>query len=619
MEGILNDQTERGEADWLFALQSERLANSPENEGFERITRLAEQLFDVPTALVSLVTADRQRFRSRVGPDFIEADWNTAFCAFTVQEPSVLVVEDAALDDRFHRNRFVTGCPGIRFYAGAPLVSAAGHALGSLCVIDYRPRSFTPAQCRQLEDLARLVMAQIDLYQSAGRLHDVTRLPNRAQWAVDLEELALAGDTGQHTLVLVDIMNHARLQSALLAVGITAVEIALRHIAARLQEILDGRSPLYHVSDTRFAFVLRGRGTAGHAAAISQILMALARPIRVGDLAIELEVQCGAVTYESGEADASDVLRKATSAMHLAERRQLPFLMHQPVFDEVHRRSYAMLRALPIAMNGGELRLVYQPKLDFRSRRFNAVEALVRWRHPKWGDVSPAEFIPAIENTSTIHLLTEWVLHAALAQTAAWQAQGLFISMAVNVSARNLEHPNFVKIVGNACALHGIDPRHLHVECTENAVLTGERSFAALAELREMGAQISLDDFGIGYSNLACLQKLPVDLIKIDQSLVKPIVADARAWTLLQSLIALGHTLGYRVLAEGVETKGIYDLLSQTPCDAMQGYFLSRPVEAAEVLTFMREPKLPFQRHARQAADARLPEFSDRRQNTDHA
>ncbi len=325
--------------------------------------------------------------------------------------------------------------------------------------------------------------------------------------------------------------------------------------------------------------------------AIKQILSDLSQPISTGGMSVELDLECGVVVFESSCADASDVLRKATSAMYQAELRQLPFLVYNASFDETHRRVYAMLRAIPTALAHGEFRLVYQPKLDVALGRFTAVEALIRWRSPKWGVVSPAEFIPAIENTATIHLLTEWVLHTALAQTAAWQAQGLYTSVAVNVSARNLEHPHFVKIVRNACRTHGVDPRHLDIECTENAVLTGERSLGVLAELRDLGVQASLDDFGVGYSNLACLQSLPVGLLKIDQSLVKPIADNYRAWTLLQSLISLGHTLGYRVLAEGVETADIYALLADAGCDAMQGYFLSKPVEAGEVLAFMRDQR----------------------------
>lgn len=587
------------EAERLFALQATRLLNTPASEGFDRITRLAADLFDMPTALVSLVSAKKQWFKSRFGMPLIETDRALAFCALTIQQPSVMVVEDATLDERFRANAMVTGDPGIRFYAGAPLRTAAGHALGSLCVIDYKPRTFTPAQCRQLADMAKLVMAQIDLMQLAGHVNDITRLPNRAQWVDDLEDLKLAGDTECRTLVLVDVMSQSRLQPALLAVGIPALETALRLVAARLHEILNDRSPLYHVRETRFAFVLQSADTTGDTATIGKILTELGRPMQAGGVDVELDVACGAVTFESTVADASDVLIKAASAMYEAQRRQLPFLWYHSSFGAVHLRLFALMRALPIAMTDGELRLVYQPKLDVVLGCFTAVEALIRWHHPRWGEVQPGEFIPTLENTATIHLLTEWVLHTALAHTAIWQAQGLFVSMAVNVSARNLEHPQFIRVVRNACAVHGVEPRHLHLECTENAVLTGERSLGALIALCNMGVQISLDDFGIGYSNLACLQKLPVGLLKIDQSLVQPIPDDDRAWKVLQSLIFLGHTLGYRVLAEGVQTEEIYRLLAKSGCDGMQGYFLSKPIEAEEILVFMRDQQQTLARLAK--------------------
>lgn len=577
------------QADRLFAIQATRLVNSPVSESFDRITRLAADLFDMPTALVSLVTADKQWFKSRVGRTAIGTDRKLAFCAFTLHEPSVLVVEDATLDERFRSNPLVTGEPGIRFYAGAPLLTSAGNALGSLCVVDYKPRTFLPAQRKQLADMARIVLAQIDLIQAAGHVNDVTRLPNRAQLSDDLEDLRLAGDIGSHTLVLVDVMSHSQVQSALLAVGIPALEFGLRQIAARFLEIVDGRSPLYHVRETCFVYVLRGPDTTYHTETIEQVLFKLSRPSQAGEMTIELDLECGSVNFDSSEADATDLLRKAASAMHEAEYRKLPFLMYQPSFDATHQRVFAILRALPAAMSSGHLRLVYQPKLDVILGRFTTVEALARWRHPIWGNVSPAEFISAIENTTAIHLFTEWVLHIALAQLVAWHANGLLISIAINVSACNLEHPNFVKLVQNACNVHGVNPRLLQVECTETAVMTGERILSVLNELRDMGVQISLDDFGIGYSNIACLQKLPLGLLKIDQSLVKPIADDDRAWALLQSLISLGHTLGYRVLAEGVENAVIYKRLANAGCDSLQGYFLSKPLEAGVVATFMRE------------------------------
>ncbi len=577
------------EKERLMVLQATRLVDTAQSEDFDRLTRLAAQLFGMPTALVSFVTEDRQWFKSRVGMDCHETERDAAFCAHTIQRTSVMVVEDARLDPRFQSNRLVTGQPGIRFYAGAPLVTRSGHALGSLCVIDYAPRSFSPEQRQQLADMAQIVMSQVDLHQAAGRLHEVTRLPNRSQLVIDLHDLALVGAAGPRTMVLVDIMSHAQVQSAIVGLGIESVEKSLRIVARRIGEVVGESSTLYHVGDTRFIFLLRGDDAAAHESAAADMLAHMRSPLRVGNVSIELEIQCGMVRYEPSTAHLDDLMRKATSAMRHAQLQQSSFKWYDEAFDAPHRRAFRLVQAIPQGLTSGQFRLVYQPKLDVVKGRFTGVEALLRWNHPRFGSVSPAEFIPAVEKTMAINLITEWVLHTALAQMARWQKLGLYITMAVNVSARNLDHPHFLQIVKNACATHEVAPRYLHLECTENAVLTGLTTREVLHELRAMGIQISLDDFGIGYSNLACLQDLPAELLKLDQSLVKPIAEDFRAWNMLQSLVAMGHMLGYRVLAEGVETASIYEQLLHAGCDAMQGYFLSRPLEADAVLEFMRD------------------------------
>ncbi len=598
------------EAQRVHAVQATRLVGTGASEEFDRITRLTAQVFDMPAAMVSLVTSDRQWIKSRVGLDLQETDRDTAFCAFTIAEPTVLVVEDATLDERFKDNPFVADAPGIRFYAGAPLLTRAGHALGTLCVIDYAPRRFTAAQCRQLQDMAELVMAQIDLRQAAGRINEVTRLPNREQLSIDLHHMA-TGATGQlRTMVMVDVMSHQRVQSAVLAVGIEAVEAGLRVVAARLKEVLGDGARLYHVSETRFVFLLDPADAERQAAAVEDLLARFSAPLRIGSVSIRLEIECGIADVDVSAPDADDAIRKATSAMLRAAKSQVAWLAYEPGFDTAHRRAYAMAHAIPKALANGEFRLVYQPKLDLHLGRYTAVEALLRWDSPKWGPVSPGEFIPVVEDTLAIHQVTHWVLDAALRQAALWQRQGLYLSVAVNVSANNLEHLGFVESVRSACALHAVDPRYLHIECTENAVLTGQDILPVLQSLRGMGIQISLDDFGIGYSNLACLHSLPIGLIKLDQSLVKPIVGDFRAWTLLQSLVSLGHTLGYRVLAEGVETAEIYDQLADAGCDAMQGYYLSRPIEADAVPPFMREQKSLARKLSSSANSAHLRAMS---------
>lgn len=581
------------EQERLFFVRSTGLLDTKASEAFDRITRLAASLLQVPMAAISIVDESRQWFKSRVGIDDAETARSDSFCTHTIEASNVLVVEDARLDPRFINNRMVTGAPGIRFYAGVPLQLPTGHTLGSLCVIDTQPRKFNAQEEQLLRDLGALTMAQIDLHQMAGRVNEVTRLPNRAQLADDLTGACSATPGMAATLVLLEVMSNTQLQSAVRAVGIPPLEAALRTIATNIMKSLPDGVDLYHVGETRFAAIYKA--DAGQPDDIATALLArMSEPfVTQGGITVQLEAHAGLVRFHCTETETADVLRMATTALYQAEAEQRPWSGYSPEFDMPHRRAFALLRAIPVSLAQGEFRLVYQPKLDLHTARISGVEALARWRHPKFGDVSPAEFIELMERTTLIHEFTEWVLHKALEQQSIWRAQGMDLTIAINVSARNLEHPHFLQMLRNACALHRVQPKTLRLECTENAVMTGTLTAATLEAVRAMDIAISLDDFGVGYSNLSCLHSMPVEILKLDQSLIKPIATDERAFTLIQSLIRMGHALGYRMLAEGVETAEVLDLLKHHGCDAAQGYYISRPLEAQALPEFMQAPRGP--------------------------
>lgn len=581
------------EQERLFFVRSTGLLDTKASEAFDRITRLAASLLQVPMAAISIVDESRQWFKSRVGIDDAETARSDSFCTHTIEASNVLVVEDARLDPRFINNRMVTGAPGIRFYAGVPLQLPTGHTLGSLCVIDTQPRKFNAQEEQLLRDLGALTMAQIDLHQMAGRVNEVTRLPNRAQLADDLTGACSATPGMAATLVLLEVMSNTQLQSAVRAVGIPPLEAALRTIATNIMKSLPDGVDLYHVGETRFAAIYTA--DAGQPDDIATALLArMSEPfVTQGGITVQLEAHAGLVRFHCIETETADVLRMATTALYQAEAEQRPWSGYSPEFDMPHRRAFALLRAIPASLAQGEFRLVYQPKLDLHTARISGVEALARWRHPKFGDVSPAEFIELMERTTLIHEFTEWVLHKALEQQSIWRAQGMDLTIAINVSARNLEHPHFLQMLRNACALHRVQPKTLRLECTENAVMTGTLTAATLEAVRAMDIAISLDDFGVGYSNLSCLHSMPVEILKLDQSLIKPIATDERAFTLIQSLISMGHALGYRMLAEGVETAEVLDLLKHHGCDAAQGYYISRPLEAQALPEFMQAPRGP--------------------------
>lgn len=584
-----------GERERAEALVATGLLDTPPSEAFDQIARLAKDFFGVPIALISFVDSKRQWFKSRIGIEVAETPRGHSLCSRAIERSEVMVVEDALLDVRFADNPLVLGEPRIRFYAGAPLVLPSGHALGTICVIDREPRTFSEPQRRQLATLAQLVMSQIELHRRAGRIHEATRLPNRTQMAEDIESRAAVDPSGRCSVLLIELISQRRLHETLRAVGAEPLEAALRGVVATLRAAIGPGPALYQVGESRLCVALPDGSREEREAFATRAIERISQPFDVAGVAVQLRPVGGIADFEFAARGGrgADALRLATSALMEARERGARLAWHDKALDAAHRRAYRLMQDIPGGLMRGEFRLVYQPKLNLRAGGFTGVEALARWRHPTLGDVSPGEFIPLVERTALIHRFTPWALGMALDQAVQWRDQGLDLTVAVNVSSRNLEAEGFVAQVARLCQERGVAPSKLHIECTENAAMTGDATRAALVALREMGAQISLDDFGMGYSNLACLRGLPVQLLKIDQSLVKPIDTDPSALQLARSLIALGHALGFRMLAEGVETQRARDLLVDAGCDALQGYLLGRPMEAEAIPGFLSNARRP--------------------------
>jgi EAL domain-containing protein (putative c-di-GMP-specific phosphodiesterase class I) len=222
---------------------------------------------------------------------------------------------------------------------------------------------------------------------------------------------------------------------------------------------------------------------------------------------------------------------------------------------------------------------VFQPKIDLLSGACIGAEALLRWTHPEFGDVSPGEFIPIVEQTSMVRATTQWVLEHAMRQLSAWRAEGIKLELAVNVSAVNLLEPDFCDRVVAGLRRHGLPASSLSLEITESALMKNPKlAQATLVALDAAGVKLAIDDFGTGYSSLAYLQSLPVQVVKIDQSFVRDIERDERRRALVSAMIKLSHDLGHRVVAEGVETLDVVQVLQNASCDEAQGYLYARPL-----------------------------------------
>ena len=590
---ILQDAPDDAEAARLRALEAASILDTGPDEAFDRLTRLAAAMFDAPISAVSLVAKDRQWFKSRQGLAAQETPRDISFCTHAIRRDDVMVIEDALLDERFRDSPLVTGDPFIRFYAGAPIRSPSGHVLGSFCVIDRIPRQFDAKQRGMLAALAEIASDQIELHRKAGRVHESTRLPNRAQLAEDLESASTADPRGRGALLLIELISQSRMQETMLAVGAAPMEASLRELAASLRSALAPGCKLYHVGEARLCVAMPPGAREALCAQALDALSLLSRPFDASGVAAQLRPVAGLVEFQLAERGTADALRMATSALTQARAKGERLRWHDEAADAAHKRAFQLMRDVHGGLARGEFRLVYQPKLCLADGRFHGVEALARWRHPELGDVSPGEFIPLVERTALIHEFTPWALREALAQAARWRAAGLDLSVGVNVSSRNLDAPGFAQAARRIVEEGGGDASRLDLECTESAAMTSDAARACLDDLRAMGASLSLDDFGMGYSNLSCLRGLPIKTLKLDQSLVRPMAHEPGARELARSLINLGKSLGFRMLAEGVETEVQRTMLEQDGCDELQGFLFARPMERDSVAEFVLDRPAP--------------------------
>lgn len=571
----------------LQALREVNLLDTMPSESFDRITRMASQLFDAPLSAVSLTDVSRQWFKSQVGCAMSEISRIHAPCAEVTRSRQLLVVHDLSEDERFSAGILVQ--MGVRFYAGAPLLTKDGFCLGSMCVLDAIPRTVTDDQRKVLQDLAAMVMAQVELEHAFGRIDPISSLPNQNQFIDDLEDLARRGPAVPRVVALVDLDDTNHLNEALRVLGSSCLDDLVRASKGLISGSLDQQVSLYRVGAAQLAFVLDEGSEHDVDEAVAALHSAFKTPIVSHGIPITLNVAIGLVPFLPAEISPHDVLRMAHSAAQDARATEQPIGSYNPGNDEIHLRRFKLLTAMREALEeSGQLKLVYQPRIEIRSGRMVSAEALLRWTHPELGIVPPGEFIPLVERTALIRPVTTWVIESVLDQIVAWREAGLAARISVNVSAANFEEEDFVERLAGALQVRGLALGCLELEFTESALIRNQgRVLTDLARIRKMGVHCSIDDFGTGYSSFSYLQEIPADSVKIDQSFIRRIGRGPRDRTLVAAIITMARDLGYRTVAEGVETQEIYDLLSEMGCDEVQGYLMSRPIPPTALSTWL--------------------------------
>jgi diguanylate cyclase (GGDEF)-like protein len=471
----------------------------------------------------------------------------------------------------------------------APLRGRHG-PLGGLLVVEPLGdvRAFSALDLRLLAGVSAQLGAALERGEELARLewaanHDpVTGLINAQAWRREASQRLTAH--ADHLVLIVDI---ARLRGINDVFGRETGDVALIALADRLRShTADGVAG--RVGGHHYALLVPRPKRGSRAAYARQLRAALQQPLELDGLSIEVGVHIGVSAAPRDGADPEVLLRRAESALDGAKDDPFGVAVFVREMERDAARPLRLVSDLKAALNGattgGTLRLVYQPKVELRTGRMYGAEALARWDHPELGAVPPDEFVAVAEETGLINPLTDWVLHRALTDCAAWRAAGHSTTVAVNLSARSLLDSDLVHRVDSALRAAGLPPEALVLELTETSVMAHPaRSVVVLDALYELGVGLSIDDFGTGYSSLAYLRQLPVDEVKLDRSFLAPVHdptanRDGKAEALVRETIRLTHSLELHVLVEGVEDQRMLDTLVVLGADAVQGWFTGRPV-----------------------------------------
>jgi diguanylate cyclase (GGDEF)-like protein len=421
-------------------------------------------------------------------------------------------------------------------------------------------------------------------------LHDsLTGLPNRSLFLDRLEQ-ALRTARRLSTPLALLVMDLDRFKEINDTFGHRAGDLLIGEVAERITADLRETDTVARLGGDEFALILPGadEGGAGHVA--QKVIGALQRPFEVEGDAHEIAISIGiAVSPQHGE-DVETLMRRAEIAMYVAKRTPGASAVYAEQQDPEGSNQLALMAELRHTLEANELQVVYQPIVGFTDGEVMRVEALARWRHPERGLVAPGEFIPLAERSGLVKSLFSRVLATTLAQCAEWRQANLPLQAAVNLSIRNLLDPELPRIVGQALDRAGIPPAWLGFEITETMLMAEpNRVLRTLAELRDLGVQLAIDDFGVGYSSLAYLQRLPAYAVKIDRSFVSRMTRDHGSAEIVKLITNLGHALGMKVVAEGIEDQATFDACASVGCDSAQGFFVARPMVATAIPAWLAQ------------------------------
>ena len=476
------------------------------------------------------------------------------------------------------------------FMPAVGLISTAG--VLSVLVVYPLPRvGIVPAVIASLMATMRILQA-IHGAEASRQLQvlattdELTGLPNRRQLYRAADELLTARADGSHALLLLDLNAFKEVNDSL---GHPVGDALLVRLGARLSGALPDDAVLARLGGDEFAILLPNAGAAAPEAAAQGVRAALKAPFSVQGIRLQIGASVGSARYPRDGSTAIELLSKADVAMYTAKRSGKFFQQYSPELATDTLDRLELLADLDTALSGGQFECRYQPKMELETGKIVSAEALVRWRHPKRGLLSPATFLDLVEQTGALPALTRVVLDESLATAAAWRDYGYDLTIAVNVGATDLLDEHLIDDLLERLNFYGLPRDAIVVEVTEGAFIDADPSERVVHRLRKQGIQVAIDDYGAGYSSLSRLRSLHADELKLDRSLIASLTQDPSAAAVVSSTVQLAHALRMRLVAEGVEDAKTLDLLADLGCDEVQGYFIAQPMRAEDLMIWLNE------------------------------
>jgi diguanylate cyclase (GGDEF)-like protein len=501
-----------------------------------------------------------------------------------------VIVTDILADPLWVEYRELARPHGYRSCWSTPILSVRGETLGVFAMYSRTVRAPTSVESRLLEMAIHIAGIAIARRRAEERIqfmasHDeLTGLPNRARFRTHLGE-ALQTAAQRRSWLCVAYIDFDNFKYVNDSLGHSAGDTLLKIMAKRMVAAVGPNDIVSRLGGDEFVVLLIDppRDSSEIGAVLHRVRSAVVAPVEVEGRNFRITSSFGAAIYPKDGGTTEALLANADAAMYSAkESGGDELVFYVPEINANLRERLSLLDDLRNADPSRDFVLHYQPQINLRSGEIFAVEALIRWRHPRLGLAPPAKFIPIAEESGLIVPIGDWALREACRQNKAWQDAGLPpIAVCVNVSARQFRENHIVSAVAQALAESALEPKYLELELTESLVMQDvDRAIETMKELRALGVRLSIDDFGTGYSSLSALKRFPVERLKIDRSFIRDLPDDEDDCAVASAIISLGQKLNLKVIAEGVETEAQIAFLRDNHCDELQGYHFSRPVAA---------------------------------------